>query len=68
MNTYKKYTINSTKITEAYTFSQKSTIQFETIWTSITTSMKKTNGYSNKSCESKLNLKLNIFCEHKAIL
>jgi hypothetical protein len=30
--------------------------------------MKKTNGYSNKSCESKLIPKLHIFCEHKAIL
>jgi hypothetical protein len=29
--------------------------------------MKKTNDYSNKSWESKLNLKLNIFCEHMAI-
>jgi hypothetical protein len=30
--------------------------------------MKKTNSYYNKSCESKLNLKLNILYEHKAIV
>jgi hypothetical protein len=29
--------------------------------------MKKTNSYCNKSCESKLNLKLNILYEHMAI-
>jgi hypothetical protein len=30
--------------------------------------MKKTNSYYNKSCESKLNLKLNIFYEHMDIV
>jgi hypothetical protein len=30
--------------------------------------MKKTNSYCNKSCESKLNVKLNIFYEHMAIV
>jgi hypothetical protein len=30
--------------------------------------MKKTNGHSNKLCESKLNLKLNILYEHMAIV
>jgi hypothetical protein len=29
---------------------------------------KKTNDQYNKSCESKLNQKLNIFCEHMAIV
>jgi hypothetical protein len=29
---------------------------------------KKTNSYCNKSCESKLNLKLNIFYEHMVIV
>jgi hypothetical protein len=69
MNTNQKCTINSTKITVAYKCSQKSTIQ---IWNHLdmynNLYEKKTNGYSNKSCESKLNLKLNILCEHKAIL
>jgi hypothetical protein len=41
--------------------------KFQAIWTSISTSMKKTNSYCNKSCESKLNLKNNIFYEHMAI-
>jgi hypothetical protein len=30
--------------------------------------MKKTIDQYNKSCESKLNLKLNIFCKHMAIV
>jgi hypothetical protein len=42
--------------------------KFQAIWTSISTSMKRTNSYYNKSCESNLNLKLNIFYEHMAIV